>query len=144
LLPEDADRVGHTVDEHLLVRERLARDVGIVVEPGVHGLQRVGQPADQLLELRLLLLDHADLGEQLRMLLVGGARQRGNPERHQGQGHRHETSGRSHSILTTANEPSRYGTRVDPGYLDVTTKWARRFLAQAASSWPGSKGNSLP
>ncbi len=31
-----------------------------------------------------------------------------------------------------------------PGYLAVITKCARRFFDHAASSWPCSKGNSLP
>ena len=51
----------------------------LVVELRAERLQRVGEPAEHLLELLLLFLQHADLGHHLLVLLVGRRRGAGSP-----------------------------------------------------------------
>ena len=81
-----------------------------------------------VLELLRLLLQHAQVGHHLLMFLVGGARRRG--------GTTDERSGerRSAEVIRV----------VIAAHFAVMTKCARRFFDHAASSWPGSNGNSLP
>ena len=61
----------------LLIGERLAVGLGLLIEARVDGLQRLGERAEQVLQLLRLLLQHADVGHQLLMFLVGGRRGRG-------------------------------------------------------------------
>jgi hypothetical protein len=76
LLAKNADAFRDIVDEQLLVGERLAVRPGLVVDLRRHGLEGVGQPADHLVKLLLLLLQHPDLRHQQLMRLVGCRRRR--------------------------------------------------------------------
>ena len=71
LLAQDAHAFGDVVDEEFLIGKRLAARVVLIVELRRHRLQRVGEPAHQLLQLLLLFLQHANLGHQLLVRFVG-------------------------------------------------------------------------
>ena len=154
LLAQDPHAFGDVVDQQLLIGERLAVGAGLIVEFGRDHLQRVGEPAEHLLELLLLFLQHADLRHQLLVRLVGRA---GEPRHRERQAMLPQPSmiscfassfkkTDSHAAVVT-------GLLIEPGFnlanpdlkpTCVTTKCARRFFDHDPSSWPGSNGNSLP
>ena len=77
-LSDNAQIAAELVDGELLIGERLARRVGLIVEPRVDGLERRGQLLEGglhlLLQLLRLLLQHADVGHHLHFAARLGAR----------------------------------------------------------------------
>ncbi|MBW8866684.1 MAG: hypothetical protein JF610_05000 [Acidobacteria bacterium] len=76
LLANDAHVVGEVVDHQLLIGECLPRRLGLLIEPRIDGLDGIVQRSEQVLQLLRLLLEDAQVGHQLLMFLVGGARRR--------------------------------------------------------------------
>ena len=128
-LSHDAEVARERVDHQLLVGERLASRAGLLVEPGIDGPERLTerrvQRSDQILQLLRLLLEHADVGHELLMFLVGRVRR---PCNHGGERERDE---RACQCLP-------HGLRHWPtscsSHFAVITKCARRFLTYAFSS----------
>ena len=83
LLADYAHVVGQVVDHQLLIGKCLARRFGLLIETRVDGFECFGHRPDQVLQLLRLLLQHAKVGHQLLMFLVGGARRRsGGDDKH--------------------------------------------------------------
>ena len=131
LLAQHAQVAADAVGEQLLIGEALARGRVGLVDLRADGLERLGQRDQRQLQALVLLLQHADVGQDLLVLAVGRAgRRRG----HQ-QGERHERQrDTSHSRGSPLGVVS---------YFAVTTKCARRFFAHAASVCAGSNGKLL-
>jgi hypothetical protein len=77
LLADDADVVGQVVDHELLIGERLARRLGLLIQPRVDRLERLGDRAEQVLQQLRLFLQHAQVRHQLLVFFVRGGGGRG-------------------------------------------------------------------
>src|SRR5262249_26875401 len=72
LFADDADLAGQRVDEQLLIGKRFPLGVRLIVQPRIQRLQRVVERGERDLQLLGLLLQHADVRDDLQMLAVGG------------------------------------------------------------------------
>jgi hypothetical protein len=133
LLPHCAHVRAHRVGLDLHVGESLPADAPLLVDARRHGLEHGCQVRHLGLQPLILLLQHADVRHHLLILLAGGFKRPRGRKRQQEPDAEQETEYSHHGFVSLPHP-----------YFAVMTKWARRFFAHAASSWPGSNGNSLP
>ena len=71
-LADDAQVFRQVVDQQLLSANGFPVGVGLLIEAGVDGLERLGQRAEHVLQQLRLLLQHPEVGHQLLVLFVRG------------------------------------------------------------------------